>query len=106
MRANVLRESAKCLLRKASSGFDWNLAKGPCFLTCKEPRRLPAGFSQQMSQGWQPNDYAAVSAASLTLKVSIVGLITSATPGIARTLSNNWLRVDITGLTSPAMTVL
>lgn len=48
----------------------------------------------------EPNVYA-VSVTSLALKVSIVGLTISATPGIANTLSKSWLRVDIAGLTKP-----
>ena len=46
--------------------------------------------------------FHAVSKASLALKVSIVGLIISATPGIASALSKSWFRVDIAGLTKPA----
>ena len=43
----------------------------------------------------------AVSVTSLALKVSIVGLTISATPGIASTLSKSWFRLDIAGLTKP-----
>src|SRR5262245_35095530 len=44
----------------------------------------------------------AVSTASFARRASIVGFNTSLTPGIASTLSNNWLRDGISGLTSPA----
>src|SRR5262249_37516915 len=46
--------------------------------------------------------FHAVSKASLALKVSIGGLIISATPGIASALSKIWFRVDIAGRTKQA----
>src|SRR5215831_13025584 len=46
----------------------------------------------------------AVSTASFARRASIVGFNSSATPGIASTLSNSWLSDGISGLTIPART--
>src|SRR5262245_27911006 len=46
----------------------------------------------------------AVNVASFAFSVSMVGLMISATPGIASALSNNWLSTEIMGLTNPAST--
>src|SRR5262245_16562857 len=43
----------------------------------------------------------AVNVASFVLNKSTVGLMTSATPGIASTLSNNWLSAGMSGVTNP-----
>src|SRR4029453_17018750 len=44
----------------------------------------------------------AVNVASFVLSESIVGLMISATPGIASTLSSSWLSAGMTGVTNPA----
>src|SRR5215472_11593744 len=68
---------------------------GYCCINRRHPRRRlmnAAGKSQ------------AVSAASFVRRASIVGFNSSATPGIASTLSNSWLSEGISGFTTPAST--
>src|SRR5262249_40277810 len=51
--------------------------------------------------GWQSQG---VSSVSFARRASIVGFNSSATPGIASTLSNSWLSDGISGFTTPAST--
>jgi hypothetical protein len=55
----------------------------------------------QLAIGVSPTLNAQAIAVSLVFNATILGLKTSATPGMANTLSNSWLSVGINGPTNP-----